>query len=85
MTLLIALNVNVVGKEKLKMNKCKDCKYCHEYKKLINGEWEYSSCCTYWVQTESNPDYHSTVLYTESDDECEVFASNRDCNEVNFK
>lgn len=54
-------------------NKCKDCKYYHKYKRLIDGEWEYSNCCTYWVQAEDVPDYASTVLHTESDDECELF------------
>ena len=55
--------------------KCKDCKYCHKYKRLIDGEWEYSNCCTYLVQAEDVPDYSSTVLHTESDDECELFVS----------
>ena len=55
-------------------NKCKNCKSCHGDKKLVDGEWEYSKCCTYWAQAEDVPDYASTVFHTESDDECELFA-----------
>ena len=69
-TLMLA---RIVGKEKSMGNKCKNCKYCHGYKKLVDGEWEYSKCCTYWAQAEDVPDYASTVLHTESDDECELF------------
>ena len=68
------LHARTAGIERsMNMNKCKNCIFCHEYKKLVDGEWEYSSCCTYWVQTEDAPDYKSTVLYTEEDDICEMF------------
>ena len=71
-TLMLA---RIVGKEKSMGNKCKDCKYCHKYKRLIDGKWESSNCCTYLVQAEDVPDYASTVLHTENDDECELFVS----------
>ena len=74
-TLATLILVRIVGKEKLMGNKCKSCKYCHGYKKLVDGEWEYSKCCTYLVQAEDVPDYASTVLHTENDDECELFVS----------
>ena len=76
-TLATLILARIVGREKLMSNKCKDCKYCHKYKRLIDGEWEYSSCCTYWVQAEDVPDYKSTVLYTEEDDICEMFISSK--------
>ena len=76
-TLATLILVRIVGKEKLMENKCKNCKYCHGYKKLVDGEWEYSNCCTYWVQAEDVSDYASTVLYTEEDDICEMFISNK--------
>ena len=72
-TLATLILVRIVGREKSMSNKCKDCKYCHKYKRLIDGEWEYSKCCTYLVQAEDVPDYASTVLHTENDDECELF------------
>ena len=63
------------------MNKerCRDCRFCHALKELVNKKWVVRSCCTYWVETEPEDGYASWVqVVDECGDRCECFAPRKD-------
>lgn len=54
--------------------RCKDCRYCHALKELVDKKWIVRSCCTYWVETEPEDGYTSWVqVVDEYGDRCECF------------
>lgn len=58
------------------MNKecCRDCRFCHALKELVDKKWVVRSCCTYWVETEPKDGYTSWVqVVDEYGDKCECF------------
>ena len=55
---------------------CLNCKFFHKLKMRINNEWKYSGCCTMFVETSDEHNYHnyeSFVLETTQSDGCECF------------
>lgn len=54
---------------------CRDCRYCHALKELVDKKWVVRSCCTYWVETEPEDGYTSWVqVVDEYGDKCECFS-----------
>ena len=63
------------------MNKerCRDCRFCHALKELVDKKWVVRSCCTYWVETEPEDGYASWVqVVDEYGDRCECFKPRKD-------
>ena len=51
---------------------CKDCRYFHKLKELVDGEWVVKSCCT--LHPESGGGYNSFALVVAENDYCEDFS-----------
>lgn len=56
---------------------CKTCIYFHKYKKFTDDGWEYSSCCTYFIQIETVrgnvPEYDVWVQDADENGICECY------------
>ena len=56
---------------------CKNCIYLHKYKKFTENGWEYSSCCTYFIQIETArgnvPEYDVWVQDASDEGICECY------------
>ncbi len=53
---------------------CRDCRYCHALKELVDKKWVVRSCCTYWAETEPEGGYTSWVqVVDEYRDMCECY------------
>ena len=59
--------------------RCRDCRFCHALKELVDKKWVVRSCCTYWVETEPEDGYASWVqVVDEYGDRCECFKPRKD-------
>ena len=52
---------------------CKNCKYRHQLKELVNKEWQYRDICTVQIETEPNPTYDSWAICVGENVMCEMF------------
>lgn len=51
---------------------CKNCKYFHELKELVNKQWVVRSCCTLLAEKEEDG-FKDPVIVCREDDRCEEF------------